>query len=142
VPTSTEYDCGKFFTRINGKLLATPLLVVLVAVEATDLIFALDSILAIFAMTDDTFIVYTSNVLAILGLRALYFALGGVIDSFHYLKMGLSFVLVFVGAKMLVSDLYHIPTAASLGVVVGILGLAVLASLVKRKLERPADVAI
>jgi tellurite resistance protein TerC len=139
VPTSTEYDCGKFFTRINGKLLATPLLVVLVAVEATDLIFALDSILA---MTDDTFIVYTSNVLAILGLRALYFALGGVIDSFHYLKMGLSFVLVFVGAKMLVSDLYHIPTAASLGVVVGILALAVLASLVKRKLERPADVAI
>ncbi|NQW16973.1 MAG: TerC family protein [Chloroflexi bacterium] len=131
VPTTDEYDGGKFIARVNGKLFATPLLVVLVAVEATDLIFAIDSIPAIFAVTDDTFIVYTSNVLAILGLRALYFALAGVISKFHYLKLGLSLVLVFVGAKMLASDVYSFPNFASLGVVAGILTLAVIASFLR-----------
>jgi tellurite resistance protein TerC len=136
VPTTSEYDGGKFFVRKGGRLLATPLLVVLVAVEATDLIFAVDSIPAIFAVTDDTFIVYTSNVLAILGLRALYFALAGVMGAFHYLKIGLSLVLVFVGLKMLISDLYHVPVPVSLGGVVGILAVAVIASLVRNRYSK------
>lgn len=136
VPTAGEYDGGKFLSRTSGRLLATPLLVVLVAVEATDLIFAVDSIPAIFAVTDDAFIVYTSNVLAILGLRALYFALAGVIGEFRYLKTGLSLVLVFVGTKMLISDYYSFPNVASLGVVAGILGIAVVASLLRRKPQR------
>ena len=136
LPTTGEYDGGKFLTRTNGRLLATPLLVVLVAVEATDLIFAVDSIPAIFAVTDDTFIVYTSNVLAILGLRALYFALAGVIGDLRYLKTGLSLVLVFVGTKMLISDLYSFPNIASLGVIAGILGISVAASLLRRKQDQ------
>src|SRR5688500_8209350 len=99
------------------KTVATPLLVVLVLVETTDLIFAVDSIPAIFAVTTDAFIVYSSNVCAILGLRALYFLLAGVIHKFHYLKLGLSVVLVFVGAKMLLSEIYKIPVVVSLIVV-------------------------
>lgn len=131
VPTSTEYDGQKFFTRHNGKLLATPLLTVLIAVEATDLAFAIDSIPAIFAITDEPFIVFTANALAILGLRSLYFALAGVIHKFVYLKYGLALVLVFVGAKMVASDVYHMPAQLSLGIVVSILVTAALASLFK-----------
>ncbi len=133
LPVTSKYDGQKFFVRqdVGGRLqlAATPLFVVLALVETTDLIFAVDSIPAIFAVTQDPFIVYSSNVFAILGLRALYFLLAGVIDRFHYLKAGLSVVLVFVGAKMLAADIYEIPIGVSLGVIVSILALAVAASL-------------
>jgi tellurite resistance protein TerC len=123
---------GDSFTVVrNGKRFATPLLLALVAVEVTDLIFAVDSIPAIFAVTQDPFIVFTSNIFAILGLRSLYFLLAGVINKFAYLKVGLSVVLIFVGAKMLLVDLYKIPIAASLGIIAGILGLSVVVSLLK-----------
>jgi tellurite resistance protein TerC len=130
--TST-YHGQKFFVRqeVNGRMrpVATPLFVVLVLVETTDLIFAVDSIPAIFAITQDPFIVYTSNVFAILGLRALYFLLAGVIHKFHYLKLGLSGVLVFVGLKMLLADIYEVPVGLSLAVITLVLGVAVAASL-------------
>jgi tellurite resistance protein TerC len=118
-------------------------LLVLLIVESTDLVFAVDSIPAIFAVTTDPFLVYTSNVFAILGLRSLYFVLAGVIDKFHYLKLGLSVVLVFVGAKMVMADLYKIPTGLSLGVVAGILAVTVLASLLwpPRPVELPEPAA-
>jgi tellurite resistance protein TerC len=138
MPVSKQYDNGNFFTRINGKLLATPLLIVLIVVETTDLVFAFDSIPAIFAITTDPFIVYTSNVFAILGLRAMYFALAGVMDRFHYLRFGLSLVLVFVGAKMLLEEVIHIDTLLSLGVVALILTISVIVSLLRPpKLELP-----
>jgi tellurite resistance protein TerC len=124
-----EYHNGNFFTRIKGVLYTTPLFLVLLVVESTDLVFALDSIPAIFAITDDPFIVYTSNVFAILGLRALYFALAGIMDRFRYLKVGLSATLVFVGVKMLLSDVAKIPVSVSLGVVIGVLALSIVASL-------------
>ena len=133
VPTTDEYDGQKFFTRKNGALLATPLLTVLVAVEATDLVFAVDSIPAIFAVTDEPFIVFTANALAILGLRALYFALAGIMHRFEYLKFGLSMVLVYVGVKMLISDVYHMPALLSLAIVLAILAVAVAASLIKTR---------
>jgi tellurite resistance protein TerC len=121
-------DEGHFTVVQNGKRYATPLLFVLVAVEATDIVFALDSIPAIFAVTTDPFIVYTSNIFAILGLRALYFALAGLIAKFHYLKIGLSLILVFVGSKMLIAGVYKVPIWASLCVIVALLGGTVLAS--------------
>ena len=134
VPVTNRYHGQKFFIReeVGGRLrrVATPLFVVLVLVETTDLIFAVDSIPAIFAITTDPFIVYTSNVFAILGLRALYFLLAGVIHKFHYLKLGLSAVLVFVGAKMLVTYFdYHVPIGISLGVIGTVLLASVAASL-------------
>lgn len=133
MPITPQYHGQKFFVReeVGGRLrrVATPLFVVLVFVETTDLIFAVDSIPAIFAVTQDPFLVYSSNVFAILGLRALYFLLAGVIHQFHYLKLGLSAVLVFVGAKMLLADLYKIPIGISLGVVAALLALSVAASL-------------
>ena len=133
IPVSSIYHGQKFFVREavgeGTRLVATPLFVVLVLVETTDLIFAVDSIPAIFAITQDPFIVYTSNIFAILGLRALYFLLAGVIHRFHYLKLGLSVVLVFVGIKMLVSDLYHVPVGISLGVIGLLLAASVGASL-------------
>ena len=119
--------------------MATPLFVVLVLVETTDLIFAVDSIPAIFAVTQDPFIVYTSNVFAILGLRALYFLLAGVIHRFHYLKLGLSAVLVFVGAKMLVVDVYKIPIGISLGVVALVLAASLAASLLWPRADDAPD---
>jgi tellurite resistance protein TerC len=134
VPTSDEYDGQNFFIRKNGKLLGTPLLTVLVAVEATDLVFAVDSIPAIFAVTDEPFIVFTANALAILGLRSLYFALAGIIHKFTYLKFGLAMVLVFVGVKMLASDFYHMPASLSLSIV-----LAIIASTIVVSLLRPAN---
>jgi tellurite resistance protein TerC len=109
--------------------MATPLLLALVVVEATDLVFAFDSIPAIFAITNDPFLVYTSNVCAILGLRSLYFLLAGVVTKFRFLSLGLSALLVWVGTKMLVSDLYHVPIPVSLAVIVGVLSTAVVASL-------------
>lgn len=131
MPVTSEYRKDRFFVKENGVRYATPLFVVLLLVEFTDLIFAVDSIPAIFAVTKDPFIVYTSNVFAILGLRSLYFALAGVMDKFHYLKIGLGVVLSFVGVKMLLGHTqYKIDTLVSLGVVCGILALAVVASLI------------
>ena len=133
LPVTSSFQGQKFFVRQSigekVRLAATPLFVVLVVVETTDLIFALDSIPAIFAITQDPFIVYTSNIFAILGLRALYFLLAGVIHKFHYLQLGLSLVLIFVGAKMLLSDIYHVPVGWSLGVVGTVLAASVAASL-------------
>jgi tellurite resistance protein TerC len=133
MPVTSEYQGQAFFVREGAargsRLAATPLFVVLVLVETTDLIFAVDSIPAIFAITQDPFIVYSSNVFAILGLRALYFLLADVIHRFHYLKIGLSVVLVFVGLKMLAADLYKVPVGVSLGVIVLVLGLSTAASL-------------
>lgn len=128
IPITPQYRGARFFVREAGRLVATPLLVVLLVVETTDLIFALDSIPAVFAVTKDPFLVYTSNVFAILGLRALYFLLAGVVEKFHYLKLGLSVILVFVGTKMLIEDRYHIPITLSLGVVAVVLTLSVVAS--------------
>jgi tellurite resistance protein TerC len=136
VPSVPEYHGCRFTVRRHGKWFATPLLLVLVLIEVTDLVFAVDSIPAIFAVTRDPFIVYTSNIFAILGLRAMFFLLAGVMDRFRYLKPGLAAVLVFVGAKMMLADVYKIPIAASLGVVAGILAVAVVASLVVTGRER------
>lgn len=124
-----EYHGQRFFLRNNGQLWVTPLFLVLVVIESTDVIFAMDSIPAIFGITLDPFIVYTSNVFAILGLRALYFLLAGIMDMFRYLKVGLSLVLCFVGAKMMIVDFYKIPIGLSLGVVAGILGVSIVVSL-------------
>lgn len=144
VPMTGEYDGEKFFTRQNGKRVGTLLLLVLVIVEVTDLVFAVDSIPAIFGVTTDRFIVYTSNVFAILGLRTLYFLLAGVVEKFHYLKMGLAIVLTFIGVKMLVPLVlphYEIPTLVALGVVAVVLVGSVLASLIwPRAAERDIDV--
>ena len=128
VPVTKDYEGNKFFVRRPG-LYATPLLVVLLVVETTDLLFAVDSIPAILAITRDAFIVYTSNVFAILGLRSMYFALAGMMEMFRYLHYGLSLVLMFVGAKMLLSHYYEIPTVVALGIVAGVLAVSVLASL-------------
>ena len=129
VPMVRRYDQQKFFTRVNGKLTGTLLLLVLVVVEFTDLVFAVDSIPAIFAVTTNKFIVYTSNVFAILGLRSMYFLLAGVVEKFHYLKMGLATVLTFIGLKMLVTAVgFHIPIYVSLIFVVVILAASVVAS--------------
>lgn len=124
-----EFRGEKFFVRDSGKWCATPLFLVLLVVEVTDVTFAVDSIPAVFGITRDPFIVYTSNVFAILGLRALYFLLAGVLEKFAYLKVGLALVLVFVGAKMIADPWLHISVAVSLAVVVGMLALTVLASL-------------
>lgn len=128
VPTTEDYEGDKFVVR-RERLYATPLLAVLVLVEATDLVFATDSIPAVLAITLKPFIVYTSNVFAILGLRSMYFLLAGMMELFHYLHYGLAAILIFVGAKMLLSNHYHIPTLAALGVVAGVLLVSVLASL-------------
>jgi tellurite resistance protein TerC len=130
-PVTDELADDKFTIVRNGKRLATPLLLALVAVEVADLVFAVDSIPAIFAITRDPFIVFTSNIFAILGLRSLYFLLAGIITKFAYLKVGLSVVLIFVGAKMLLMDVYKLPIAASLGIIAAILGLSVVVSLLR-----------
>ena len=132
-PVSHAYDNGNFFTIENGKRLATPLLIVLVSTEITDLVFAFDSIPAIFAVTTDPYIVYTSNIFAILGLRAMYFALAGVMHKFYYLKVGLAMILIFIGAKMLLTHLYKIPTGFSLGIIAIILVASVIFSLLKTR---------
>ena len=130
VPTTEEYDGQRFLTRRNGVLVATPLLAVLVLVEVTDIIFAVDSIPAIFAVTQEPFLVFASNALAILGLRAMYFLLADLIHRFIYLKLGLSLVLVWVGVKMIVSHaVVTIPTALSLGIVIAIITVSIAASL-------------
>ncbi|HET9228193.1 MAG TPA: TerC family protein [Thermoanaerobaculia bacterium] len=133
IPVTNEYREGHFFVRHAGKLMATPLFLVLVLVETTDLIFAVDSIPAIFAVTRDPFLVYTSNIFAILGLRSLYFVLAGVMDKFVYLKLGLSAILVFVGGKMLLTEVYKIPATVSLLVVLSMLAVTIAASLRKTR---------
>jgi tellurite resistance protein TerC len=143
MPVTDGYEGQKFFVRKAGVLMATPLFLVLLLVETTDLIFAVDSIPAIFAVTHDPFIVYTSNVFAILGLRSLYFVLADIIHKFYYLKLGLSAVLAFVGVKMLLTDTaWKIPTGLSLLVVASVIGVAIVASLLRaRQLERRANAA-
>jgi tellurite resistance protein TerC len=131
MPVTKNFEGAKFLVKRDGRRFATPLLIVLLMVETTDVIFALDSIPAILAITTDSFIVYTSNVFAILGLRALYFALAGIMQMFHYLSYGLAAILVFVGVKMMLMDFYKLPIGISLGVVAGILAIAVMASLLK-----------
>ncbi|RIK67034.1 MAG: hypothetical protein DCC65_07375 [Planctomycetota bacterium] len=129
-PVTSDFVGQKFFTRVDEKRAVTPLFLVLLVVESTDVMFAIDSIPAIFAITTDPFIVFTSNVFAILGLRALYFALAAVMDKFRYLKVSLMLVLVYVGIKMLVSGHYAIPTPISLGVIAGILSSGIVTSIV------------
>jgi TerC family integral membrane protein len=130
VPVTEDYEGEKFFVRRPG-LYATPLMVVLLVVETTDLLFATDSIPAVFAITLKAFIVYTSNVFAVLGLRSLYFVLAGMMELFHYLHYGLAIVLMFIGAKMLASDYFQISTGVALAVVAGVLMISVLASLLR-----------
>ena len=125
---SSDYDEQRFFTRRNGVLMATPLFLALLVVESTDVIFAVDSVPAVLSITRDPFIVYTSNVFAILGLRALFFLMSGFLSRFRYLKSGLIVVLALVGLKMLVSEFYEVSAAVSLGVIAGVVGTVVLAS--------------
>ncbi len=131
VPTTEGFRGTSFLVKENGRRLATPLLLVLVLVEATDLVFAVDSIPAIFAVTRDPFLVFTSNIFAILGLRSLYFLLAGIVDRFHYLKPALALVLAFVGTKMVIVDLYKVPVGASLAVIATLIGGAVLLSFLR-----------
>jgi len=131
IPVTETYQQDHFFIRRAGRYFATPLFVVLLVVETTDLVFAIDSIPAIMAITLDPFIVYTSNAFAILGLRAMYFGLAGLLGLFYYLRHGLATILIFVGAKMLVTDLYEIPVGIALGVVAAILASSIIASVKK-----------
>lgn len=131
IPVTSDYQGGKFFVRKpqqNSRLYATPLLLVLVVIETTDIVFSVDSIPAILAITLNAFIVYTSNVFAILGLRSMYFAVSGLMKVFRFLHYGLALVLILVGLKMLVADYFRVPTAATLGVVAGVLLISILAS--------------
>ena len=128
-PLTQDYHDGKFFVRLNGVLFATPLIVILLVVESTDIVFAVDSIPAILAISRDLFIVYTSNVFAILGLRALYFALAQLMKLFHHLHYGLSLILVLIGVKMIISHFVHIPTIATLGTILLVLTASVVASI-------------
>ena len=130
VPITKRIRDDRFFIRKGGILAATPLFLTLLVVESSDVIFAVDSIPAVLAVTHDPFIVYTSNVFAIMGLRSLYYLLAHVMEMFAYLKLGISFILAFVGVKMLLTDLYHIPIFFSLGVIVGVLTISILASIV------------
>lgn len=129
MPVTTDNRYGKFFVRIDERLFATPLFITLIMIEFTDLVFAVDSIPAVLAISKDPFIVYTSNVFAILGLRSLYFALSSIINYFRYLKFGLSAILFFVGVKMCISGVYKMPIGISLGILVAILALSVVASI-------------
>ncbi len=129
VPSTAEYDGQKLFTRRTGTLLATPLFAVLVLIESTDVVFAVDSIPAVLAVTREPFIVFASNAFAILGLRALYFCLAGMADRLRFLNLGLGVILAFVGLKMLLAELVYVPTGISLGLVATVLALTVVASL-------------
>jgi tellurite resistance protein TerC len=142
IPITRHFEGENFFTRVDGKLTGTLLLLVLIIVEVTDLVFAVDSIPAIFAITTNTFIVYTSNVFAILGLRSMYFLLAGVVEKFQYLRMGLAIVLTFIGVKMLIEAAHIvIPVWISLIVVATVLSLAVVASIMWPK-EAEMDIDV
>ena len=136
VPVTSSYEEDRFFVKRAGRFVATPLFIVVLVVETTDLVFALDSIPAALAITLDPFIVYTANIFAILGLRSLYFALAGIMRLFHYLRYGLVVVLIFVGVKMLIADFYKIPTEIALGAVVGVLLISVIASIIWPRNEK------
>jgi tellurite resistance protein TerC len=129
IPVTDRFHGHQFLVRVDGKIMATPLLLALLLVESSDVIFAVDSIPAVFAVTRDPFIIFTSNVFAILGLRSLYFVLATYMEKFRYLKHSLVFVLAFVGVKMILSNHYHIPDGASMGIIIGILMVGVLASI-------------
>lgn len=129
-PVTTDYHEGKFFVRLKGVLYATPLVVILLVIESTDVVFAVDSIPAILAISQNIFIVYTSNVFAILGLRALYFAIAELMKMFHHLHYGLSIILVLIGVKMLIAHFFHVPTAIALGAILLILAASVVASII------------
>lgn len=131
-----KYEGASLFVRRKGRILATPLFLVLVMIETTDVVFAVDSIPAVFAVTQDPFVVYTSNILAILGLRALYFVLAGAMARFHYLRVGLSLVLIFVGIKMLIAGFYKLPTVISLATILIIITAAILFS---QRRKAPAE---
>jgi tellurite resistance protein TerC len=133
IRTTSEYHGDHFWVVKDGKRYATPLLLVLIVIEATDVIFAVDSVPAVLAISHDTFVIYTSNIMAILGLRALYFVLSGMMGRFHFLGTGLALILLFIGAKMVAADLFHVPTWASLGVIMAILSGAVGLSLLRPK---------
>jgi tellurite resistance protein TerC len=133
VPVTHDYERDRFIVRRAGHIMVTPLLLVLLIVESTDLVFAVDSIPAVFAVTQDPFIVYTSNVFAILGLRSLYFVFANVIDKFYYLKPALSVILTYVGVKMLLSDIYPVPTVLSLLIIACVLTIAVVASVIRAR---------
>lgn len=136
-PVTTDYDSPRFVLRRHGKTFITPLFIVLITVETTDVVFAVDSIPAVFGVTRDPFIVYSSNVFAILGLRAFYFLLAGVMNTFYYLSHGLSLVLIFIGAKMLLEPFsVHISITLSLLIVTGILTISIVASLIRVRRER------
>jgi tellurite resistance protein TerC len=139
MPVTDNYDRDNFFVRKDGRLFATPLFVVLLMVETTDVIFAVDSIPAILGITTDPFIVYTSNVFAIMGLRSIYFALAGLMQIFHYLKYGLCAILVFVGTKMLISEIYKIPVVVALGTIIGVLLISILASVIWPRNEEKTE---
>ncbi|MGE4169791.1 MAG: TerC family protein [Candidatus Margulisiibacteriota bacterium] len=136
--TTSQYDGDRFLTKVNGLWAATPLLIVLIVVETTDLIFAVDSIPAVLAITRDPFIVYSSNVFAILGLRALFFALSGIMQLFEYLHYGLSAILVFIGVKMVVEPFYHLSIGVSLSVIASFLAISVMASVIASKRKHPS----
>jgi tellurite resistance protein TerC len=133
VPMTADYDGERIFTRREGRRMATPLFAALVLVATFDVIFAVDSIPAIFGVTQDTFTVFAANAFSLLGMMSLYFVLAGMADRFEYLHVGLAFVLVFIGVKMLIEDLWHVPIALSLGVIVGALAAAIAASLRKER---------
>ncbi|MEQ8787018.1 MAG: TerC family protein [Pirellulaceae bacterium] len=137
-PVHHEAVGGRFFTRLDGRLAVTPMFLALVLIETTDVMFAVDSIPAVFAVTRDPFLVFTSNIFAILGLRSMYFVLAGFIDKFRYLKMSLVFVLAFVGVKMLLAHHVPIPNVASLACIAGILAVGVLASIVRTRRDATA----
>ncbi|MEF9425994.1 MAG: TerC family protein [Candidatus Mariimomonas ferrooxydans] len=133
VPTTNHHEDGKFFVKQKGKYHATPLLIVLLFIETTNIVFAVDSIPAVLAITTDLPIVYTSNVFAILGLRALYFALAGVTKRFYYLRHGLIIIIMFVGIKMLLTDIFKIPTGIALGVIASVVFISLIASIIQHK---------
>lgn len=139
MPVTETYVEDRFFVTKGARRFATPLFIVLLMVETTDLIFAVDSIPAILAITRDPFIVYTSNVFAILGLRSLFFALAGLMKLFRYLNYGLCFILVFVGLKMLAAEFFNIPVVVALGVIIAILGVSILASVLRREVPEPPE---
>ena len=147
IPVRDEYDGTRFFVKELGKRVATPLLAVVVAIEAADLVFAVDSVPAVLAVSDNTFIVYSSNAFAILGLRALYFLLSGLLEKFHYLSKGLSIILAFIGVKLVLqashkvitTSIPEIPSLVSLGVILTVLGASIVLSLLKPQAEEPAD---
>lgn len=138
-PVSNEHENGRFMVRRGGKYLATPLLLVLLVVETTDVIFAVDSIPAALAISTDSFIIYTANVFAILGLRALYFAVAGCMNMFCYLHYGLSAILTFVGFKMVLADVFKIPIGWALGIVLALLAVSMVTSVIKERVCRTAD---